>query len=78
MLLFIFENLSAFEKEPIWMVVTPRVHAIVVLLNHHAEFNASLAIAVIAQLMHADHFSLARILRKSSRGKTGAYQQAEN
>ncbi len=37
----------------------PRFHPVVILLNH-AEFDAGFAIAMIAQLMHADHLALTK------------------
>jgi len=46
------------------MAVPPGFHMVMVLLNHHAKFDAGFAIAMIAQLVHANHLGFARVLRE--------------
>jgi hypothetical protein len=51
------------------MGAAPSFHMVVVLLNHHAEFDTGFAITMVAELMHADHFRLAGILSEGAAGE---------
>jgi hypothetical protein len=60
-------NASALPPEPFGVVAAPGLHTIVILLDHHSEADARLAIAAIAELMHAEHFRLSCVLREGRR-----------
>ncbi len=59
----------ALPPEPFGMGAAPSFHMVVVLLNHHAEFDTGFAITMVAELMHADHFRLAGILSEGAAGE---------
>lgn len=64
-----------FEEEPFRVAVPPGFAAVMILLNHHAEFDTCFPVAMIAKLVHANHFSFACILSHDRSDKRGANEQ---